>query len=104
MTSTYDTAPASADSTEPPLNPNQPSQSRNTPIVTSGMLCPMIGLMLPPLTYLPIRGPRMITPARAPQPPTECTSVEPAKSWKSRAASQPPPQFQEPTMGYTRAT
>ena len=39
---------------------------------------PGIGMVLPSL-YLPIRGPRISAPARAAQPPTECTTVEPAK-------------------------
>ena len=29
--------------------------------------------------------------------------VEPAKSWKPMLASQPPPQVQDPTTGYTIA-
>ncbi len=75
---TYETAPGSPESTDPPLNPNQPNQSKKTPMVASGMLWPMMGLIV--LPYLPRRGPRTITPASAAQPPTECTSVEPAKS------------------------
>jgi hypothetical protein len=69
----------SADSTEPPLNPNQPSHSRKTPTAASGMLLPGIGASLP-FTYFPMRGPSIQAPTRAPQPPTECTRVEPAKS------------------------
>ena len=41
-----------------------------------------------------------MAPARAAQPPTECTTVEPAKSrkpyWLSR---KPPPHFQEAWIG-----
>jgi len=45
-----------------------------------------------------------MAPARASQPPTECTTVDPAKSMKPRFSSQPPPwnsppQAQEPEMG-----
>jgi hypothetical protein len=79
VTSTKDTGPGSADSTEPPLKPNQPSHSRNTPMVSNGMLWPMMPLTLPP-TYLPRRGPITMIPANAPHPPTEWTRVEPAKS------------------------
>jgi len=43
--------------------------------------------------------PSTITPARASQPPVECTTVAPAKSTIPRAASHPPPRIQCPTMG-----
>ena len=42
----------------------------------------------------------MMAPVRAAQPPTECTMVEPAKSRKPSSLSQPPPQLQEPWIGY----
>ncbi len=52
----------------------------------------------------------MMTAARLTQPPTECTTVVPAKSMKPKAASQPdasplsaPPQAQWPKTGYTSA-
>ena len=83
---------------EPPVKPNHPSHRQKVPIVASGMLCPMIGIALP-FTYLPIRGPSRITPASAAQPPTLCTKVEPAKSWKFIPASQPPPHPHEPMTG-----
>ena len=38
VTRTKETPSASADSTEPPLNPNQPNHRRNTPIAARGML------------------------------------------------------------------
>ena len=57
VTKTSDTAAGSALSTEPPLKPNQPSQSRKTPIVDSGMLCPRMGL-ISPLWYLPLARPQ----------------------------------------------
>jgi hypothetical protein len=57
-------------------------------MTTIGMLWPMMGRTVPP-TYLPRRGPTMIAPTSAAQPPTECTSVEPAKSWKPMSLSQP---------------
>ena len=79
VTSVSETSAGSADSTEPPLKPNQPSQSRKTPTVASGRLLPGIGDTRP-FTNLPRRGPSIQAPTNAAQPPTECTSVEPAKS------------------------
>ena len=67
-------------STEPPLKPNQPSHSRKTPMVASGILLGRIGRTRPSGVYLPMRGPSRMAPASAPQPPTEWTIVEPAKS------------------------
>jgi len=92
-------ASGSAFIVEPGLNPNQPSHKTNRPITATDMLWPGIGLTLPFAPYLPKRGPSTITPARAAQPPTECTTVEPAKSRKPSSASQPPPQIQWPTIG-----
>ena len=43
VTKTVDTAPGLAERTDPPLNPYQPNQRRNTPIAVSGILCPFIG-------------------------------------------------------------
>ena len=60
----------SALNTEPPLNPNQPSHSINTPAVAKGMLCPKIGMDLPFLN-LPILEPSNHTATRAAHPPTE---------------------------------
>ena len=104
FTSTRETTCGSALRAEAPLKPNQPNQSRNTPIVASGMLWPMIAMGFP-LTYFPMRGPSSRMPESAAQPPTLCTKVEPAKSWKlNRSSSQPPPHPQEPRIGYTIAT
>src|SRR3546814_9976297 len=95
-------AMAAASSAEPsasceaPLKPNQPSQRIKVPRVASGKLAPGIGWTLPLGPYLPLRGPRMMAPVSAAQPPTEWTMVEPAKSEKPTSASQPPPQVQEP--------
>ena len=96
----------------PALNPNQPNQSRNTPSAASGRLWPWMALTitlpLPPLapeplpwlrTYLPSRAPSTMAPASPAQPPTECTTVEPAKSIMPRLDSHPPPQIQCPTTG-----
>ena len=54
---------------DPPLNPNHPNQSRKTPMVAKGILCPGMAFMFP-FSYFPSLGPRMIAPIRAPQPPT----------------------------------
>src|SRR6056297_1030340 len=85
-------------SCEPPLNPNQPSHRMNIPSVASARLDPGIGTTRPSL-YLPLRAPRMSAPDSAAQPPTECTMVEPAKSEKPIALSQPPPQVQDACTG-----
>ena len=98
VTRTREPAPGSAESTEPPLNPNQPSQSRKAPINASGRLCPAMGRGFPSMN-LPSRGPSIQAATRAPQPPTPCTMVDPAKSWKPSSCSQPPPHFHMPTMG-----
>src|SRR6056297_1397060 len=87
-------------SCEPPLKPNQPSHRMNVPSVARARLEPGIGLTLPSLPYLPRRGPSTMAPARAAHPPTECTTVEPAKSEKPISDSQPPPHCQEPEIGY----
>jgi len=44
VTSVSDTSPGSTLNTEPPLNPNQPNQSRKTPIAASGMLLAGMGM------------------------------------------------------------
>jgi subfamily B ATP-binding cassette protein MsbA len=66
----------------PGLKPNQPNQSTRQPMKAAIMLWPGIACTRPSAAYLPIRGPRMIAPVRAAQPPTECTAVQPAKSQK----------------------
>src|SRR5690606_10717178 len=79
VTHTSEIISGSADKTEPPLNPNQPNQSRNTPIIASG--AEEFGNVFDlPFSYLPRRGPSKITAASAAHPPTECTTVDPAKS------------------------
>src|SRR5699024_7827155 len=77
-----------------PLKPNQQNQRMKTPSAAKVMLCPSIARGLPSLSYLPIRGPKIFAPTSAQIPPTICTAVEPAKSWKPSCASQPPPQIQ----------
>src|SRR6056297_342659 len=101
MRDTSDTSPTvPMASCEPPLNPNQPSHRMNVPRVASARLEPGIGLTLPSLLYLPRRGPSTMAPARAAQPPTECTTVEPAKSENPASDSQPPPHCHDPEIGY----
>src|SRR3990172_13005342 len=84
-------APASAAIVLPGLKPNQPNHSTKTPSVANAMLWPGSGSTLPSLLYLPMRGPSAMAPANAAQPPTECTTVEPAKSNMPSFAAQPPP-------------
>ena len=84
---------------EAPLNPNQQNQRMNTPSAPRDRLWPRIARGLPSLSYLPSRGPRVAAPMQAQMPPTICTAVEPAKSWKPRSLSQPPPQIQWPETG-----
>ena len=71
----------------------------NVPIVARAMLCAGIGWTLPSLPNLPMRGPRIMTPASAAQPPMLCTTVEPAKSLKPAVPRKPPPQAQWPPTG-----
>ena len=73
-------APPVIDTVEPPLKPNQQNQRIKQPKAPSGMECPGIAFDFPFLSYLPIRGPRMMAPIRAATPPTICTAQEPAKS------------------------
>src|SRR5512134_2605441 len=84
---------ASAAMVEPGLNPNQPNHRTNTPMAADVMLCPGMTFTLPLGPYFPRRGPSSMIPASAAQPPTECTTVDPAKSRKPFDASQPPPQM-----------
>src|SRR5690606_1041549 len=98
VTSTSETIPGSADNTDPPLKPSQPSQSKNTPIVAKGTEEPAISLVRP-FSYFPIRGPNSHIPTSAPHPPTEWTNVDPAKSTNPSSSRNPPPHFQLPMIG-----
>ena len=93
-----------------PLKPYHPNQRMNTPSAPSVSECPGIALdsrtgrpflsTTPSLgSYLPMRGPRIAAPTNAAVPPTRWTAAEPAKSWKPRSDSQPPPQIQCPEIG-----
>ena len=76
-------------SIEPPLNPIHPTQKNEGPgggkdrrmAVAAPSACP-------PRRTCRFRGPMTMIAARATQAPTECTTVEPAKSMKPSAASQ----------------
>ena len=57
----------------PGLKPNQPNQSTKQPIVARRHVVAGNGVDFAVWPYLPIRGPRMYTPANAAQPPIECT-------------------------------
>ena len=88
------------ESCDPPLKPNQPNHKINVPSVTCGKELPVMVRGLPPsLLKRPWRAPRIIAPVSAAHPPTECTSVEPAKSLNPISESQPPPQAQLPVIG-----
>ena len=76
---------------EPPLKPNQQNHRMKQPNAPSVSEWPGIARALPSLVYLPMRGPRIAAPISAHRPPTKCTAVEPAKSWKPISLSQPPP-------------
>ena len=60
-----DSATSDKTSSDPPLNPNHPNQSKNVPRVASGKFAPGIGLISPSGPYFPVLGPRRSTPARA---------------------------------------
>ena len=65
-------------SSEPPLNPNQPSHRINTPKAASGILEPGIGLTDPFAPYFPFLGPSNVTTPKAAAAPNKCTVPEPA--------------------------
>src|SRR5258708_319668 len=70
------------ESVEQGLKPYQPNHRIRPPMTAIVRSC---GGMGPPPSRANLRpnlGPSMIAPAIATQPPIECTTVEPAKSWK----------------------
>ena len=88
-------SPWHMETVEAPLKPNQQNQRMNTPSAPSVRLWPKDGLGLSVLTVLADARPEDFrADAERPAPPTMCTAVEPAKSWKPNSASQPPPQIQ----------
>src|SRR5690606_12601541 len=97
---------SSASSSEPGLNPNQPTQRMNTPRIANGMVWAGIARGLAFASYLPMRGPRKIAPIRAAMPPVMWTMPDPAKSeyWIASPkltswAMKPPPHVQWTTTG-----
>src|SRR4029077_12396393 len=100
-----------APSVEPGLKPIQPNRRIKVPVTTKTMLCAGKARGFPSGPYLPSRGPRITASAIAQNPPTACTTVDPAKStypWPQfmvapNCDSQPPPQTQQPNMGYSSA-
>ena len=66
------------------------------PSVASGRFDPGMAFTLPSGPYLPFRAPSKIAPAKAAQPPTEWTMVDPAKSLKPsiNPPKAVPPQLQ----------
>src|SRR5574344_276226 len=71
-----------AESWDPGLKPNQPNHRMKPPSAPKVRLWPGMATDSPDLVYFPILGPRAIAPAIAMNPPQECTTVDPAKSWK----------------------
>src|SRR5271155_5833867 len=65
---------------EPGLNPIQPNSKINVPLTTNTMLCAGNARGFPSGPYLPSRGPNMTDKAIAQNPPTPCTTLDPAKS------------------------
>src|ERR1700733_14144522 len=70
------------DNVEQGLKPYQPNHRINPPTTALVRSCGGIGAAPSRLNLRPKRGPRQMAPAIATQPPIECTTVEPAKSWK----------------------
>ena len=66
------------ESVEQGLNPYQPNQRMRPPMTAMVRSCGGPSR----LNLRPSLGPSMIAPAIATHPPIECTTVEPAKSWK----------------------
>ena len=84
---------------EQPLKPNQQNHRIKQPSAANVRLWPGMAFALPSFVYLPMRGPTIFAPMSAHRPPTICTAVLPAKSWKPSWLSQPPPQIQCPPTG-----
>src|ERR1700710_131564 len=70
------------ESVEQGLKPYQPNQRIKPPTTAMVRSCGSIGPPPSRLNLRPILGPSMMAPAMATHPPIECTTVEPAKSWK----------------------
>src|SRR2546421_1179926 len=101
-----------ADRVEPGLNPYQPNHRMTPPMAPQVRSCGGSGPPPSRLNLRPRRGPSAMAPARAMNPPTVWTTVEPAKSrntapwvnvargWMVMLPSQPPgPHAQWPKIG-----
>ena len=91
-----------------PLNPYHPNQRMKHPSAPITILCPgnaCTFVTFPSLflVNLPILAPSIAAPIKAVVPPTIWIAHDPAKSWKPRLASHPPPQIQCASIGYTIA-
>ncbi len=92
-------SPPLSPSVEPGLKPYQPIQRINAPSIPSAIEWPGMAFTEPSSSYLPRRAPTMIAPTSAAYPPTEWTTVEPAKSTmplspigsSAKALTQPAP-------------
>ncbi len=58
VTKVSEVSSGSAESTEPPLNPNHPNQRISTPAAAKGILCPGIAFGFPSFPNFPIRAPK----------------------------------------------
>jgi hypothetical protein len=63
---------------DPGLKPNHPNHKINTPKAPNIKLCPGIAFTVPSVLYFPILGPTKAAATNDAQPPTECTTLEPA--------------------------
>ena len=60
VTKVIEVREGSAESTDPPLNPNQPSHSISTPAADKGIFEPIIASGFPSLSNLPFLAPKSI--------------------------------------------
>src|ERR1700704_6383884 len=92
-----------AESVEPGLNPYQPNHRITPPMAHHVRSWAGIGPPPSRLNVRPRRGPSAIAPASAIDPPTVCTTVEPAKSRKksppAKCLNQKPPPFSNQPPG-----
>ena len=91
-----------------PLNPYHPNQRIKHPRAPITRLCPgnawtFVTFPFLSLENLPILAPSIAAPINAVAPPTMWIAQDPAKSWKPSCESQPPPQIQCASIGYTTA-
>src|SRR5580692_8067223 len=107
LTATTEIRRSVAPSVEPGLKPIHPNNRMNVPVTTYTTLWAGKTRIFPPGPNFPRRGPSMIASAMAQNPPTACTTVDPAKStypWPRfivdpSCESQPPPHVQQPEIG-----